>query len=77
VVGLKVCLLCLHFRPVQPPNNQVRRMADSPEKKKRKRDVKEGDLVETEARITYHTPFKTFERLFNGLSSLYYSFPRY
>jgi hypothetical protein len=59
-----------HLQPVQPPNNQVRRMADSPEKKKRKRDVKEGNLVETEARITYHAPFKTFERLFNGRSSM-------
>jgi hypothetical protein len=45
-------------------------MADLPEKKKRKRGVKEADAGVDEARITYHTPFKTFERLFNGLHLL-------
>jgi len=39
-------------------------MADESPKRKRKRE-------ETiEARITYHTPTKTFERLFHGLSAL-------
>ncbi|CCA68292.1 hypothetical protein PIIN_02156 [Serendipita indica DSM 11827] len=37
-------------------------MADGAEKKKRKRDA------DAEARITYHTPLKSFERLFNESS---------
>lgn len=49
-------------------------MAES-EKKKRKREARESEAISAAdiivgPRITYHTPFKSFERVFNGQSSV-------